>query len=326
MTKGWSSLKVLTTKISTLLLILSLTACYGFGNNRIDPNISYTMSDWQVQSMPSALPPLTEREAETQWGQEYTIGQALAKEFDLYRAVTAFKRAEILVPKDETARKQEIQYCLVLSYYLGHRYEDAIDAFNKSLLTDITRDSPLYSDLLILLYESYGKIGDTDRANHMLVMINEDSEPTADKLAFAKALTEGDIEEIVPSSYSEETSQQGQELVKYYDTHSKSARTAQALNAICPGAGYLYVGQKQTAITAFLLNGLCIAASAYFFLDGNIAAGAIMTGFEAGWYFGGIYGAGEAAKTYNERLYEHGAHQVMRQNEAHPVLNIKYAF
>ena len=95
---------------------------------------------------------------------------------------------------------------------------------------------------------------------------------------------------------------------------------------ILPGAGYLYVGQKQSAVTAFLLNGLFIAAAVHFFCKWEIAAGVITTSFEAGWYFGGIYGAGESAKLYNERVYEDLAYPALNRNGLFPVLMLQYGF
>jgi hypothetical protein len=64
----------------------------------------------------------------------------------------------------------------------------------------------------------------------------------------------------------------------------------------------------------------------YFFETGNIPAGAIFTSFEAGWYFGGIYGGGLEAKAYNERLYESLATPVLMKENLFPGLMIRYAF
>ncbi len=100
----------------------------------------------------------------------------------------------------------------------------------------------------------------------------------------------------------------------------------QLLNALIPGAGYLYIGQKKSALTAFLLNGLFIAAAYQFFHHRHVAAGIITTGFEAGWYFGGIYGAGEEAKYYNERLFEKNAATVLNDYKLFPALMMQYAF
>ena len=76
-------------------------------------------------------------------------------------------------------------------------------------------------------------------------------------------------------------------------------------NALIPGGGYLYVRPNAIGNHSFSpqrpisLQPLSISSP-----KDILAAGIIATSFEAGWYFGGIYGAGEAAKLYNERLYE----------------------
>jgi len=57
-----------------------------------------------------------------------------------------------------------------------------------------------------------------------------------------------------------------------------------------------------------------------------LAAGIITTSFEAGWYFGGIYGAGESAKLYNERLYEKAVYPAMNRHSLFPVLMLKFGF
>lgn len=310
----------------SLFIALSLAGCYGFGKGTIQPQLAYAMPEWRIQSMPTAFEPLKEQEEAQEWGKEYKIGVALAKELDLYRAVTAFKRAHILIPKSEMVRRLEIQYYLVLSYYIGHRFEDALEAFESSSLAMIDRSFPVYKDLLIVLYDCYKNLNEIDHANRVLEAIHQADQPTGEKLKLSYAISQGEVNRIVAASYSPQIKQQSEELVHFYDEYKKSPRTAQALNALIPGAGYLYIGQKQTAITAFLLNSLCTAAAAYFFYNGNIPAGIVMTSFEAGWYFGGIYGAGEAAKTYNERLFENNANQMMRKNELYPVLALQYAF
>jgi hypothetical protein len=53
------------------------------------------------------------------------------------------------------------------------------------------------------------------------------------------------------------------------------------------------------------------------------------TSIEAGWYFGGIYGAGQEAKFYNERLYERLATPMMNEKPLFPdpdVCNMAFKF
>ncbi|MDN3505499.1 MAG: tetratricopeptide repeat protein [Rhabdochlamydiaceae bacterium] len=312
--------------VSFLLLPSLLTSCFSYGNNTISPTITYNIQDYRLQSLPSAFTSLKEDEVNQEWGKEYKIGLALAKELDLYRAVTAFKRADILAPKEQVERKLELQYYIVLSYYLGHLYEEAIDSFNHSDLVNINSTFPVYQDLLVILYESYVELGEVKQANHLITLLEQEDNTKASKLKLSKAMQKGELYQIQNASYTTQLQDDNEKLMKSFNDFKKSEKTAQALNAFLPGAGYLYVGQKQTALTAFLLNGLCIASTAYFFKKGNMPMGILMAGFEAGWYVGGIYGAGEAARTYNERLYENNANQVMRKNDLFPVLTLNYAF
>ena len=101
---------------------------------------------------------------------------------------------------------------------------------------------------------------------------------------------------------------------------------AQTLNAIIPGAGYLYLGQTQSAFTSFALNGLFLATAGYFVHEHNYAAALITLSFESGWYLGGIAGAKDAAKLYNERLYETHAHHHMRDQKLFPILMLNHGF
>ena len=95
---------------------------------------------------------------------------------------------------------------------------------------------------------------------------------------------------------------------------------------LLPGAGYYYVGQKKAALTAFVINSLFTAAAYQFFAKGYPAAGFITLSFEAGWYFGGINGAGLAAKEYNERLYEVKAKDFMLKERLFPLLTFETSF
>ena len=116
------------------------------------------------------------------------------------------------------------------------------------------------------------------------------------------------------------------EILTAYHKHKKSPRLAQTLNALLPGAGYLYLGQKQSAFTALTLNGLFLATAGYFIHKKNYPAALITLSFESGWYLGGISGAKESAKLYNDRLYETHAHHHMRDNKLFPILMLDHGF
>jgi len=312
-----------------LLLVLSCislcTSCYRVPD-KLEPQVSYAVQDRYLKQLPPAFPALSSTEKHEMWGQEYMLGERFAKDLDFYRAITTFKRAEYLLPENNTERLNEIHYQMILCYYLGKRYNEVIATYNYSCLYKVSSSFPAYHDLLIILYESYLETDEEAKADHALRTLECYYPETAKKLRLSTALVEGNLHAIRQESYRDPGKTYLTDILTEYESKKKSISRAQTYNMIVPGAGYLYVGQKQSALTAFLLNGLFIAATAHFFSKGEIAAGIITASFEAGWYFGGIFGAGESAKLYNERLYEDMAYPALNQNKLFPVLMLKFGF
>ena len=308
-----------------LLFLFAAVGCYKVPD-KIEPQVNYSVQEMHLKQLPPPFSPLSETEKQEGWGQEYLIGQKFAESLDLYRAVTTFKRAEFLIPPQNTHRLEEIQYQILLSYYLGKRYEQVTQEFLHSSLYTATKDFPAYHDLLIIMYESYLEEGEHERAEYVLRVIEHHYPETAKRLRLSTLLIDGDLEGLRREAREDRSQTYITTLLDTYDGKKKSIKKAQQLNALLPGAGYLYVGQKQSALTSFLLNGLFIWAAVHFYSKGNIPAGTIFTSFEAGWYFGGIYGAGESAKLYNERLYEQQAYPALQRNCLFPVLMLKFGF
>ena len=313
------------TIVCFVICLLSFTSCYRVPN-KLEPEFSYVLQDKYIKSLQTSFPPLDEHEKSQEWGKEYYIGVTFAKRLDLYRAVTAFKRSEILVPDADYHRRQEVEYYSILCYYLGNRYEEALDTFEDSNLRIIDTKFPTYHDLLVTLYESYVHTEKEEKAKKVLNIIQKQFPETARQLILSTAITTAELKGMNKKAYNKETNSDVAYLLKDYNKDKKSIAMAQGLNALLPGAGYLYVGQKQSALTAFLLNGLFIAAAVHFFTHGHTAAGIIVTSFESGWYFGGIYGAGEATKLYNERLYEDKAITTLNNNSLFPIFSLRYGF
>lgn len=311
--------------LSIFLLLTALTGCYKVPD-KIEPEVSYSVQDRYLKSLPAAFPPLSESERREEWGKEYIIAQKFSRELDLYRAVTTFKRAEFLLPPENSTRLEEIQYQILLSYYLGRRYEGVVQTFDRSTLYHATPNFSAYHDLLIIMYESYLEVGEEEKAKYVMRVIEHHYPETAKKLTLSTALLDGDLDELRREEREDPSKAYLSNLIDTYDAKKKSVSKAQWANALLPGAGYLYVGQKQSALTSFLLNGLFIYAAVYFYTKGNIPAGVIFTSFETGWYFGGIYGAGESAKLYNERLYEEQAYPILNRQKLFPVLMLKWGF
>ncbi len=313
-------------KLSLLPLLLFLAGCGTRVSDSIEPRVSYHLQEQHFSCLGSAFPPLSFEEQNSAWGREMTIANAFAKDLDLYRAVFTYKRAEVLVPETHSSRKLEIQYDILLCFYLGKRYEEAIESVEKSGLERVDKSFPAYHDLLLVLYECYHELGNSEREERILEMIQKTFPDTGEQLRVSIALRSADLmainlinDDLPHPSYLDSP------LENFY-SGKKSVGKAQLLNALVPGAGYLYLGQKKSAVTAFFLNSLFVAAAYQFFHHGYFAAGLITTSFEAGWYFGGIYGAGEEAKYFNEHLYEQNASRVLHTHNLFPALMLRYAF
>lgn len=306
----------------SLISLLASTSCYRV-QREIEPQINYTVQDRYLKQLPSPFAPLSSSEKGTDWGKEYLIGIHFARSLDLYRAITALRRAEILLPPDHQERLLEIQYEILLCYYLGRRYADVDAAFTQSHLAQAGADFTALHDLLTILYDTYTQLGEKEKTCQILELIKQHYPDTYHTFVLSTALQKADFPAISPFAPSRPYIDH---LLAAYNREKKSPRTASFLNALLPGTGYLYLGQRQTGITALLVNGLFIAASVHFFKHGPLAAGIITASFEAGWYFGGIYGGATEAKFYNERLYEKMVTPLMNQERLFPIFQLNYAF
>lgn len=294
----------------------------------LEPCISYIPQEPYIASLPSSFPPQSIKEEKSDWGKELLIGQEFACELDLYRAITAFKRARILLP-DDTARMRALQadYGIFLSYYLGGKYEDAVNTFECSDLAEISSHFPAVRELLLALFDSYMHTDHYTKAFRILELIDAMDEDAGIRLRMGDSIIIGDL---CAAEGSAECLCDGSEAVdEFFCRYAKeklSVRKAQVLNAVLPGAGYLYAGQHKAAATSLVINTLFIAAAYQFFQHGMWGAGLITTSLELGWYIGGINGAGLAAKQYNECLYNTYGKEAMVKGRLFPVLLFQTAF
>lgn len=283
------------------------------------------MNEKNLKEMPNPFQPLTIEEKKEDWGKEYTIALGFGKKLDLYQAMHTFKRAEILLPKEEESRRQEIEYFILFSYFLGKKYEEAINVFEESTLPRVDKSFSAFHDLLLMLYECYSAVEEDEKAGRIKGVLDESFPETKEQLHITQAIEKADFETL-SSLAKDKNYDYIDNFLKIYESKKKSIKGAQLLNAFLPGSGYLYLGQKKSALTSFVLNGLFIFAAYEFFHKGYIAAGAITVSFETGWYFGGIYGAGQQAKYYNEHIYNEEASKVLSAKKLSPFFMLRYSF
>jgi tetratricopeptide (TPR) repeat protein len=294
--------------------------------NVLKPTITYTPTVHFIDSLPSAFPPLTEVESVQPWAKELILGDAFAREMDLYRALTCYKSALILLSNECNERRLQITYDIILAYYLGNKYQDAINTFEGSVLTHVTPLFPAFNNLLLILYDSYRQTGQCDKAEGLYETIGKASPETAQELSLYSAVKEGDICEAEKIIYCHPSYQELQAPFDAYFSTALSPKKARFLNAVLPGAGYYYVGQKKSAVTSFLINALFTAASYQLFDRGYTAGGLIVASLEMGWYFGGINGAGIEAEDFNSALYNSMGTKLLFDNKMFPVLMFETTF
>lgn len=290
---------------------------------QFEPLIEYYPNPVVLQARTTAFEPLSSKECRRDWGKEMLIAQDFAKEQDYYRAITAYKRALFQMPSHEKQRQPEIEFCIIQAYYLGCRYAEAIETFEKSSLLFASADFPPLQDMLTMVYECYLQIDECEKAQNVLNHLQNRNAEKANKLEAYRAFTQADECSLAclvdPNGVYNA-------FLWNYRTQKKSVRKAEFYNAILPGAGYLYIGQKNTALTSFVINALFIAAAYQFFDRGYPAAGLITASLETGWYFGGIYGAGLAAREHNQCLFQKNAEDTMVNNKLFPILMIQTTF
>ncbi len=312
-------------RIVILMAALFLTGCHP-KSLVLEPGITYLPQARQFRILPSDFPPLKPDELKEDWGKELKIAIRFARELDLYRAITSYKRALFLIPHDKTDRVLQIEYCIMLCYYLGQKYDDTVNAFEDSHLSKVSTSFPAFRDLVIILYDSYTEIDEDEKAEAVFQLIEKGSPNTASDLELFEAIEEGDIPSVCLQAQEHAQKEAIDNFLSSYCTQAKSVRKAQTLNAILPGAGYFYVGQKNSALTSFLINASFIAASVYFFDHGNYGAGIITSSLEVGWYVGGINGAGLAAKEWNQYIYRTEGKELLIELGLFPVLMIGSSF
>lgn len=312
-------------KLLLLLLWIGCTSCQ-MSKCELEPAFCYSPPKRFVENLSSPFPKLTADERTQDWGKELYLGRSFASQMDFYRAITCFKSALFLVPPGCKERRMEIEYDIFLAYYMAEKYQDAVDTFETGSLFLAPECFPAMNDLLITLYDAYIQIDQTDKAIRVLSLITSRDIELAQNLTIGTNIRNGDISLTLEAAEGSAIQENVDTFLCEYQIQTKSVSQARTLNAILPGAGYYYVGQTKAALTSFVINTLFIAASYQLFHRGYVPAGIIVSSLEAGWYFGGINGAGIAANEYNQRLYEKMGRDVLIDNRLFPIIMIEKGF
>jgi hypothetical protein len=321
--RGLKKIKGLLILSFLLLLPLSFSGC-ARAKVPFCPKVSFVPPPECLSKKPSPFQPLIDSEAFEDWAKELKIGFCFAFKYDYFRAIGSFQRALFLIEPFKKERINEIEYNIILCYYLGEKYEKALQFFEESTLKcTLSKDFPAFADLLVILYDSASKVKECPYKEKVMKRLEKFFPLKAQNVWLYDQIANGNLECASKLSYAPPYLSK---LNRLYESEKKNPKTAEILNALVPGLGYLYVGQSNTAITAFLVNGLFIWATYQFFHKGYIPLGVITLSLEGGWYFGGIYGAKRAACQYNEKKYECYGRKALDKGFFYPILQLNFTF
>lgn len=246
--------------------------------------------------------PLEEKEFSAEWTKEYLVGKAFLKEQNYPFALYAFKKAEVLLTN--RSHLIEIQYYILLTHFRAHQYEQVLDLSRKVSIDREDLPKEAYENLLVMLHNAALKLEQPKDAHYWLTRLKESSQEKSRVLELKTALSNQSIDQLSYIAHIDSKYSFLGPLSKQLEQGLKSPRVAKWLSILLPGAGYYYVGQKKSAVTSFLFNGLLLAASWQFFAARMYALGILTLTFESGWYFGGILGSMKAATVYNQYQFD----------------------
>lgn len=303
--------------IGLFLALFALTSCSTHLVGQKEP-LTFIPSETDraaLTSYPEESAPLNQA---TDWGKELFIGREFAKEGDWYRALTAFRRARFFLSleKQETPQLKALQArltwseCLIYAY--SGKWSDVVKTWEKYKDTLLIPTIKLQEQWATLLYAAYIYTEKNQEAALLLQLLAH-NKPLQTSLLEWHRLCQYDPTKELPKTAVE------QDLLQKI----KSPDKARWYNACFPGLGYWYIGQKQTACTSFLLNASFIGAAVQLITIHQPFLALITASFEAGWYFGGIAGAGIEAHLYNQRMREKVLVPYFYTNKIFPLLKIE---
>jgi tetratricopeptide (TPR) repeat protein len=245
----------------------------------------------------------------------WNFANRLYEKQDYYRALGEYERFIFLFPTDLLVPKAKLQ---IGRCYRGEGREDKafsrfIRLYNSSAdepvplealleMIAIRKEQERYSEAIFWtkqFIERYSTYSEIDKIKLHLAFLQIDSG------RYDQAVIS--LERIQPESkYYPAARSLHQALQQRSVIQKKSPQTAGALAAILPGAGHLYAGSPQRAITSLLLNAFFITGAVLAFKHDSPALGGIMVFFELGWYVGGIRSATQTARDKNlERQHQY---------------------
>lgn len=239
------------------------------------------------------------------------LGDAFLAEGEYYRAITEYKKYQILFPD---GRQRDVAlFRTGRAYYLGQEYDAAAQAF--AALRAGFPASPHRVEAAYLEGVCNARLQRFDKAAAAFeaAAAEKTAAAVAPRARLGRSLVEFDRGDLVgtrtelqrflvdfPADPRSGKVQTALTLVPLEgELPVKSPLTAGILAALLPGSGHMYAGHYGDGATALLLNGLFITGTIVALQQENYAVAGIVGVIGLPFYFGNIYGAANAATKWN---------------------------
>lgn len=237
-----------------------------------------------------------------------SFGNHLFEKGDYYRAITEYERVLFFFPGDPASKSA--QYKIAAAYMKGEKWGQAIERFRT--LAERYPDEETGRKALFMVGECYFLKRDYASAvpAYQEFVSRHPQATQADEARVKMGwsyLLQGQWQQgaeafrSIPegSARHDEGARLAAATEQYPLIEKKSPALAAGLSAVLPGAGQLYVDRPRDAAISALLNGLFLWGALEAIHRGNNVTGAILLGFESGWYMGNVYNAASSAHKYN---------------------------
>lgn len=253
---------------------------------------------------------LSDAFADSNYQRIIRFAEELYKRGEFYRAITEYRRFLSYFPSSPEAL--DVHFKIFDCYFLGEHYLEAIDwsrrtqeMYPQQRVIDRTNFNigkslfalGNYSSARTHFYNVVTSGGDSSIVNQaryhvgMCYLMESDWEKAS-----------GEFGAIPPGSAIYEKAQ----FAARRSLDGKSLPHKELLLAgllgIVPGGGYLYTGNVQTGIAAFVVNSLFFWGTYSAFDEGETGVGVVFGLFSLGWYAGSIYGSVVAAYKHSLRV------------------------
>lgn len=259
----------------------------------------------------AAAEPLRSAEAEAVQVPDARLAAAFADSLfdrgDYYRAIGEYERALFLAPTAAEAPRWNLQ--IGEAYRKGEQFVDAARTFER-----LARELP-ESSRPLALYRAAKAHLDAGALESAVARAREAADAFRDDpsrarearyiegWALLRSERDAEAEKAFAAAKGGDTAGLGAEkllkvMPQLADIPSKSPTLAGVLGLI-PGAGHLYLGDPQTAVSALVWNGIFIWALVDKIRARDWSLVAVLSIFESMWYGGSILGAVSGAHRYN---------------------------